>query len=212
MRTFPALAVTAAAVTVIVLGSHRDGERRVVTTANASPQRGRTVPYANEILGRRNPSDSMAPPNTPQEHVAGAVKTVWTNGVSAIGTAVEGSKRTIHAGNDPTLNLIWDARAGNVEQMRNWLERGADPNAPDPYRNGDLETALMAAVRSGNPEAVGVLLPKLTDSGKKAQNRGQATALTIAQSMRNNASSVEDGKRMREIERMLQRAGVPDGR
>jgi hypothetical protein len=54
---------------------------------------------------------------------------------------------------------------GSMEQVKNLLEKGADPNAVDEYRN----TLLMYAAGSGNPEVVKFLVDKGLDVNAKSK-------------------------------------------
>jgi hypothetical protein len=158
----------------------------------------------NPILGRPNPYNTLPKMNTPQQAVNDLAEGVVAAGGDLIKEGIEEGSELHYSGRDPSLNLLWQARRGDVDKMEYWLEKGADANIQDPHKNGDLETPLMCAVRSGNPDAVELLLSKISARSKRSVNRENATALTIARSLRNNASTLKQGKRFSEIERALE--------
>lgn len=91
----------------------------------------------------------------------------------------------------PEVELLWASMVGAVDQVRDLLESGASPNA----RRHDGPTALILAVRDGNPDIVRLLIEAGCDiNAREWVDRGRTAA-----------ESAADGRR-RDLVRMLEKA------
>jgi len=82
--------------------------------------------------------------------------------------------RLLGGANNPklTASLIEAAKAGQVEELRNLLAKGVNPNA----KQDDGGTAIMWAAGMGRADCVRVLLEKGADANAKHQNGMTALA------------------------------------
>jgi len=105
---------------------------------------------------RKDPSLKWPEKNTPAKQTESAAKSVL-GGVSSV-ISSQGPKviRNFVAGDDPNLLLIEYAKSGDVAEMKEMLNHGANPNYC--ARGGNWETPLMYAAGSDNLEAVKLLL------------------------------------------------------
>ena len=94
--------------------------------------------------------------------------------VIAIGLIVMTTFCTESFAQDQTQALIEAAKKGDLEQVRDLLDEGADVNA----KNGDGLTALMAAAETGNLDVVKFLIEKGADVNARENTDVQVTAST----------------------------------